>query len=53
MPKNSVADRALRDMMTNSFLRQRAILGRTASSGARRVPGLRSPSAMMMRSRPR
>ena len=39
MPKNSVAERALRDMSTNNFLRQRAMRGSTASSGARRVPG--------------
>jgi hypothetical protein len=55
MPKNSVAERALRDMTTKSFFRQRAIFGRTASSGARRVPGFRAPSfgMMMIRSRPR
>ena len=53
IPKNSVADRAFLDMMTKIFFRQCAMRGRLASSGARRVPSLRSPSATMMRSRPR
>ena len=61
MPKNSVADRAFRDMTMKIFFRQRAMRGSVSSrcSGARRTPerggalSRRLASAMMMRSRPR